>query len=120
MSARRPQLPQSPASVGKLEKYVLAHANREGLAVGRVRHWISFMMLSGALDQAAGRQGGPRFIVKGLAHGQLEHRPTSILHAPRDGGERGGDRHVLLRPAATASSGVGGSGRGVAGGSAPP
>jgi hypothetical protein len=37
----------------------------EGLAVGRVRHWISFMMLSGALDQAAQQPGGPRFVVKG-------------------------------------------------------
>lgn len=65
MSTRPPQMPPNPPSVGKLEKYVLAHANREGLAVRRVRHWISFMMLSGALDRAAGRPGGPRFIVKG-------------------------------------------------------
>jgi len=55
----------NPPSVGKLEKYVLAHADREGVAVGRIRHWISFMMLSGALEQAAASQGGPRFIVKG-------------------------------------------------------
>lgn len=58
-------MPLTPPSVGKLEKYVLAHANREGVAVGRVRHWISFMMLSGALDRAAERSSGPRFIVKG-------------------------------------------------------
>jgi len=37
----------------------------EGLAVGRVRHWISFMMLSGALDNASRRPDGPRFVVKG-------------------------------------------------------
>lgn len=37
----------------------------EGLAVGQVRHWISFMMLSGALDDAARRLDGPRFVVKG-------------------------------------------------------
>jgi hypothetical protein len=54
-----------PPSVGELEKYVLAHTNRAGIAVGRVRHWISFMMLSGVLDRAAGRPAGPRFIVKG-------------------------------------------------------
>ncbi len=54
-----------PASAGKLEKLVLAYANREGVAVGRVRHWISFMMLSGALDRAASRPNGPRFVVKG-------------------------------------------------------
>lgn len=51
--------------MGKLDKYVLAYATAEGLAVGRVRHWISFMMLSGALDQAARQPGGPRFVVKG-------------------------------------------------------
>ncbi|MGI8547318.1 MAG: hypothetical protein ACR2M1_08280 [Gemmatimonadaceae bacterium] len=46
--------PQSPPpSVGKLDKYVLAYANAEGIAVGRVRHWLSFMLLSGALDRAA-------------------------------------------------------------------
>ena len=55
----------APQSVGKLEKLVLAHANREGIAVGRVRRWISFMLLSGALDRASSRLGGPRFIVKG-------------------------------------------------------
>lgn len=55
----------TPPSVGKLEKYVLAYANTAGAAVGRVRHWISFMMLSGALEHASSRLGGPRFIVKG-------------------------------------------------------
>lgn len=54
-----------PPSVGKLDKYVLAYATAEGLAVGRVRHWISFMMLSGALDHAARQPNGPRFVVKG-------------------------------------------------------
>lgn len=53
-----------PLSAGKLEKYVLAYANSVGTAVGRVRHWISFMMLSGALDRAS-TSGGPAFIVKG-------------------------------------------------------
>jgi hypothetical protein len=58
-------LPPPPPSVGKLDKYVLAYATAEGLAVGRVRHWISFMMLSGALDQAARQPDGPRVVVKG-------------------------------------------------------
>lgn len=52
-----------PPSVGKLDKYVLAYATANGLAVGRVRHWISFMMLSGALEQASAR--GMAFVVKG-------------------------------------------------------
>jgi Nucleotidyl transferase AbiEii toxin, Type IV TA system len=61
MATRTPTGP--PPSVGKLEKYVLAYATANGMAVGRVRHWISFMLLSGALDQAA--RGGARFVVKG-------------------------------------------------------
>lgn len=63
--ARQALLPPAPPSVGKLDKYVLAYAMHEGLAVGRVRHWISFMMLSGALDQAARQPDGLRFVVKG-------------------------------------------------------
>ncbi|MEO8452714.1 MAG: nucleotidyl transferase AbiEii/AbiGii toxin family protein [Gemmatimonadota bacterium] len=59
------ELPAPPPSVGKLEKYVLAYAAAEGLAVGRVRHWISFMMLSGALDRATNSAGAKRFVVKG-------------------------------------------------------
>lgn len=59
------QVPPPAPSVGKLEKYVLAYANREGVAVTRVRHWISFMMLSGALARYKGDAQGPRFIVKG-------------------------------------------------------
>ncbi|MEJ7813113.1 MAG: nucleotidyl transferase AbiEii/AbiGii toxin family protein [Gemmatimonadaceae bacterium] len=61
------QLPAraTPPSVGKLEKYVLAYANAAGTAVGRVRHWISFMILSGALDRASARAAAPRFVVKG-------------------------------------------------------
>lgn len=57
--------PPPPPSVGKLEKYVLAHATRAGFAVGRVRHWVSFMMISAALDRASSRPEGPRFLVKG-------------------------------------------------------
>jgi hypothetical protein len=37
----------APPPVGKLEESVPAHANSAGLAVGRARHWIPFMLLSG-------------------------------------------------------------------------
>ncbi len=60
-----PKDPPPPPSVGKLDKYVLAYANAHAVATGRVRHWISFMMLSGALDAASTSPNGPRFIVKG-------------------------------------------------------
>jgi hypothetical protein len=55
----------APPSVGRLEKHVLAVANAEGVAVPRVRHWVSFMMLCGALDRASVPQGGRRCVVKG-------------------------------------------------------
>ncbi|HXB26490.1 MAG TPA: nucleotidyl transferase AbiEii/AbiGii toxin family protein [Gemmatimonadaceae bacterium] len=57
--------PPAPPSVGRLEKYVLAVANAEGVAAPRVRHWVSFMMLCGALDRASVSQGGRRCVVKG-------------------------------------------------------
>ena len=54
-----------PPSAGKLEKLVIAFANRDGMAVARVRRWVSFMMVGGALERAAARPGGPRFVLKG-------------------------------------------------------
>ena len=72
----------APPSAGKLEKYVLSHATSANIAVGRVRHWISYMMLSGVLDRAARRRGGPRFIVKGGV--ALELRLRSRARATAD------------------------------------
>ena len=57
--------PAPPPSVGKLEKYILAYAREEGLAVNRVRRWVSFMVLSGALDRATTTDNSPAFVVKG-------------------------------------------------------
>lgn len=70
--------PQSPPpSAGKLEKLVIAYAMRDGLAVARVRRWVSFMMLGGALDRAAARPGGPRFVLKGGVALELRMRERS-------------------------------------------
>lgn len=61
-----PRKPPSglPASAGVLAKYVLAYAREAGVAEGRVRGWISYMVLAGLLERAA-TAGQPRFIVKG-------------------------------------------------------
>lgn len=70
--------PQSPPpSAGKLEKLVIAYAMRDGFAVARVRRWISFMMLGGALERAATRPGGPRFVLKGGVALELRLRGRS-------------------------------------------
>lgn len=74
--------PPAPPSVGRLEKYVLAVANAEGVAAPRVRHWVSFMMLCGALDRASVSQGGRRCVVKGGV--ALELRIRARARATQD------------------------------------
>lgn len=61
--ARRPPT-GLPPSAGVLAKYVRAYARHAGLTEGRVRGWISYMVMAGALERSAGA-GKPRFIVKG-------------------------------------------------------
>jgi hypothetical protein len=53
-----------PASAGVLAKYVQAYAREAGVTEGRVRGWISYMVMAGMLERAAAA-GQPRFIVKG-------------------------------------------------------
>lgn len=73
-----------PPSAGVLAKYVHAYAREAGLSEGRVRGWISYMVMAGALERAA-ESGQPRFTVKGgIADGDTsddqshDHRPESI------------------------------------------
>lgn len=61
--ARRPPA-GLPASAGVLAKYVQAYAREAGVTEGRVRGWISYMVMAGLLERAADA-GQPRFIVKG-------------------------------------------------------
>jgi hypothetical protein len=53
-----------PPSAGVLAKYVQAYAREAGVSEGRVRAWISYMIMAGVLERAA-VGGSPRFIVKG-------------------------------------------------------
>jgi hypothetical protein len=53
-----------PPSAGVLAKYAQAYASEASVSEGRVRGWISYMIMAGALERAA-VGGSPRFIVKG-------------------------------------------------------
>ena len=53
-----------PAPAGVLAKYVQTYAREAGVTEGRVRGWISYMVVAGMLERAAAA-GQPRFIVKG-------------------------------------------------------
>lgn len=70
-----------PASAGVLAKYVQAYARDTGLAEGRVRGWISYMVLAGLLERAA-TAARPRFIVKGGV--ALELRLRDRARATKD------------------------------------
>jgi hypothetical protein len=63
-----------PLSVGRLEKAVMAYATSHGVAYGRVRQWVSFMILSGALERAARTSIGAQFVIKGAVALELRFR----------------------------------------------
>jgi len=54
-----------PPSAGVLAKYVRAYAQELGVGEGRLRAWISYMVLAGLLERSASEAGGYRFTVKG-------------------------------------------------------
>lgn len=58
---RRPD--QTPTRKTHLEKLVAHYAQLTGVAPGRVRRWISVMVLLGALDRS--RESDPLFLLKG-------------------------------------------------------
>ena len=70
-----------PPSAGVLAKYVHAHARDAGLSEGRVRAWISYMVMAGALERAAA-SGQPQFTVKGGI--ALELRLRNRARATKD------------------------------------
>lgn len=70
-----------PPSAGVLAKHVQAYAREAGLSEGRVRGWISYMVMAGALERAAAI-GQPRFTVKGGI--ALELRLRNRARATKD------------------------------------
>jgi Nucleotidyl transferase AbiEii toxin, Type IV TA system len=54
-----------PPSAGVLTRYVRAYAREAGVSEGRVRGWIAYMILAGALERSPGIADGHRFTIKG-------------------------------------------------------
>src|SRR5687768_16913165 len=71
-----------PLTVRHLTRNVDAYARSAGVAPGRVRSWVSFMVIGGALlrGEFAGR--GPRFTIKGGV--ALELRLRTVARATKD------------------------------------
>lgn len=59
---RRPATPKTRAT---LEQMVARYAGHYGIPQNRVRGWISFMVLGGALERLKDADGAPAFVVKG-------------------------------------------------------
>lgn len=71
-----------PKSARLLTKLVDQYARANGVAPPRVRNWVSFMVIAGALERAGFVGEGPRFTVKGGV--ALELRLRSAARATRD------------------------------------
>ncbi len=71
-----------PRSEGELAKRVWVYARRHNLAEGRVRRWISHMVLCGALIERAQGASQPDFLIKGGV--ALELRLPGRARATRD------------------------------------
>lgn len=73
--------PGPPPSAGVLARYAQAYARELGVAEGRVRAWVAYMIMAGALERSTGA-AGPQFIVKGGV--ALELRLRNRARATKD------------------------------------
>jgi len=64
MTADRKRSTGPPPSAGVLARYAQAYAREVGVTEGRVRAWVAYMIMAGALERSTGGDG-PQFIVKG-------------------------------------------------------
>lgn len=81
MTARTKRPTGPPPSAGVLARHAQAYARELGVAEGRVRAWVAYMIMAGALERADG-PGAPRFIVKGGV--ALELRLRDRARATKD------------------------------------
>ena len=73
----------TPRSTGKLQKLVRQYVRERGLAEGRVRAWVSYMALAGALERAKeDGLAGPHFTMRGGV--AMELRLKGKSRATRD------------------------------------
>jgi hypothetical protein len=71
-----------PPSSGVLAKYARAYAAELGVSEGRVRSWISYMILAAVLEDSQGQPAGYRFTIKGGV--ALELRLRDRARATKD------------------------------------
>jgi len=64
-AARVQLMDESIPTKSHLERLVTTHARDTGIAVARIRRWISTMVLLGALDRVRGEDNQHRFVLKG-------------------------------------------------------
>lgn len=81
MSAGRKRPTGPPPSAGVLARYAQAYARELGVAEGRVRAWVAYMIMAGVLDRAT-TADSPLFIVKGGV--ALELRLRDRARATKD------------------------------------
>lgn len=66
MAEREPlRRPATPKTRSNLEQMVARYARHYGVTQARVRNWISYMVLGGALERLHDGGGAPVFVVKG-------------------------------------------------------
>ena len=81
MSASRKRPTGPPPSAGVLARYAQAYARELGVAEGRVRGWVAYMIAAGVLERAT-QSDSPLFIVKGGV--ALELRLRDRARATKD------------------------------------
>ena len=81
MSASRKRPTGPPPSAGVLARYAQAYARELGVAEGRVRAWVAYMIMAGVLERATDADS-PLFIVKGGV--ALELRLRDRARATKD------------------------------------
>lgn len=81
MSASRKRPTGPPPSAGVLARYAQAYARELGVAEGRVRAWVTYMIMAGVLERAT-NPDSPLFIVKGGV--ALELRLRDRARATKD------------------------------------
>ena len=81
MTADRKRPTGPPPSAGVLARYAQSYARELGVAEGRVREWVAYMIMAGVLERAKS-VGFPRFIVKGGV--ALEFRLRDRARATKD------------------------------------
>ena len=83
MTADRPGKSKPPFNVNVLERWLGEASEQTGVAAGRLRRWLGFMIVAGMLDAARHADDGePLFLVKGGV--AMELRMNTGARATKD------------------------------------